>query len=58
MKIEQAREIAAMLTAAADKAEASGQPEIDLLDELRAADDDARADLAKAIEDAQRQVAS
>lgn len=45
-------EIAAMLTAAVEKAEAAGQPEIDLLAELRAKDDAARADLAKAIEEA------
>lgn len=45
----QARAAAQALNAAADKAEASNQPEVNVLDELRALDDAARAELDAAI---------
>lgn len=57
MSPKEARKVARYLVAAAKKAEAEGRDQIDLLAELRAQDDAARAELAKAIEDAQRQVA-
>lgn len=45
----QARNIAASLIAAADKAEAEGVDHVDLLTDLRAADDTARDELEAAI---------
>lgn len=45
----QARTIAKVLTDAADRADAAGDERIDLLDDLRAADDAARAELEAAI---------
>jgi hypothetical protein len=45
----QARSIAASLIEAADKAEAEGTEHVDLLTDLRAADDAARGELEAAI---------
>lgn len=45
----QARNIAAALIAAADKAEAEGVEQVDLLTDLRAADDAAREELEASI---------
>lgn len=52
MKIEQARELAKSLLAAADAAEAAGNAEIDLLSQVQAAADAGIADLAAAIHEA------
>ncbi|MCC7484563.1 MAG: hypothetical protein IT529_06195 [Burkholderiales bacterium] len=49
MTIDQARELAALLTTAANAAEAAGETEIGLVEALQAADDRARAELAAAI---------
>lgn len=52
MNIQQARDLADALNAAADQAEAAGEDEITLLDHLLEADDAARADLVDAIQSA------
>lgn len=49
MTAQQARALAAALTAAADAADAAGQAEIGLIEALQAADDVARAELEAAI---------
>jgi hypothetical protein len=49
MTPNQAREIAATLTAAADRAEANGLDQVDIITDLREADDAARAELEAAI---------
>ncbi len=49
MSPQQAREMAAALIAAADKADKADTPSVDLLGELRALDDAARAELEAAI---------
>lgn len=53
MKIEQARQLAQYLTAAADAAETAGETEISMINALQAADDVSRADLQAAIDAAQ-----
>lgn len=50
MTIAQARALAAALTAAADAAQARGDTTVTLVDELRAVDDAARAELQAAID--------
>lgn len=45
----QARTLAKLLADAADRADAAGTEQIDLIDDLRAADDAARAELQAAI---------
>lgn len=49
MSPTQARQLAAALMAAADAAEAAGQTEVSLLDQLHAMDDTARNELDAAI---------
>lgn len=55
MKIQEARDLATALNAAADKAEAAGATDIALIDQLRADYDAARADLVDAIQSAGKQ---
>lgn len=50
MTIDDARTLAAALTAAADAAQARGDTTIALTDQLRAVDDAARAELQAAID--------
>jgi len=52
MTPEQARSIAKLLSDAADRAEAAGEPEVSILPDLAALDDEARAELGAAIKDA------
>lgn len=54
MNIEQARELAATLNDAADAAEAAGTDEVDLVSNLQAVDDAARAELEAAIAAAEK----
>jgi hypothetical protein len=49
MSPQQARDIAQLLIAAADKAEAEALDQVDILPDLRAMDDAARAELEAAI---------
>lgn len=55
MTPQQARDIAKQLNAAADKAEADGHTHVDLLNELRSADDAAMAEFQAAIADAKKE---
>lgn len=56
MTIDQALQMIAALAQASIKAIEDGEPNIDLLDSLKAADDVARNELAKAIEDANKRL--
>jgi len=49
MTPEQARAIAKLLSDAADRADAAGEPEVSILPDLAALDDAARAELDAAI---------
>ena len=49
MTPQQARDLATTLIAAADKAERAGLDDVNLLDDMRALDDAARAELDAAI---------
>jgi len=53
MNVQEARALASAINQAADRAEALGMHEVALGDELRAADDKARAELEAAIARAQ-----
>lgn len=52
MSIDDARTLAAALTAAADAAQLRGDSQITLVDQMRAVDDAARAELQAAIDEA------